>query len=165
MTRSRSTYARPHTRQPYDLSNYGDDHGDRGREDYSVLLGDDTAASGEIEPGLRYAVQSADVVSACSIDYNGVTYNNSDTFVGVAGESTFAVLSGSPLVYAPGSYVLPGENGIVFDAEQTLPLAVKLDRKMRGVQLRLRNTQGRCTLVSVSVEARGAEKRKGERQH
>lgn len=165
VTRSRSTYARPHTRQPYDLSNYGDDHGDRGREDYSVLLGDDTAASGEVAAGLRYAVQSADVVNACSIDYNGVTYNNNDTFVGVAGESTFAVLSGSPLVYAPGSYVLPGENGIVFDAEQTLPLAVKLDRKMRGVQLRLRNTQGRCTLVSVSVEARGAEKRKGERQH
>lgn len=165
VTRSRETYARPHTRQPYDLSNYGDDHATRGREDYSVLLGDGTVASGEVEAELRYAVQAADVVSACSIEYNGVTYNNNDTFVGVAGESTFAVLSGSPLVYAPGSYVLPGENGIVFDAEQTLPLAIRLNRKLRGVQVRLSNAQGRCTLVSVRLEARAAEKHKGERQH
>lgn len=165
VTRSRTRYERPFTAQPYDASNYNDDHGTRGREDYSVVLGDESVSSGSIQPGLRYAVQSSDVVTACSISYDSVTYNGNDTFVGVAGVSTFTVLTGSPLVYAPGSYVLPGENGIVFDAEQTLPVSVRLDRKLRGVSVRLTNDQGRCALSSITLEGRLAEKHKGERQH
>lgn len=162
--RDNTLYRYPHTAQRWDASNYNDDHGTRGREDYSVTLGDETVSSGSIAPGLRYAVQSSDVVTACSIIYNGVTYNNNDTFLGVDGVTTFTVNTGTPVVYAPGSYVLPGENGIVFDAHQTLPLSVKLDRRLHGLQLRLTNDQGRAGIVSVEVEGRLTQEHKGTRQ-
>lgn len=48
--------------------------------------------NGDIEPGGNYQVFGGSIV------YNGITYNNADEFVGVDGETTYTVDSGTPQV-------------------------------------------------------------------
>ncbi len=46
-TRSRTRYRRPHGKVDWDSTNADDDHATKGREDYSVLTGDDGIMTGE----------------------------------------------------------------------------------------------------------------------
>ncbi|HZI74835.1 MAG TPA: hypothetical protein VFD73_12600 [Gemmatimonadales bacterium] len=165
-TRSRTTYNRPFDRAPWDETNYNDDHATAGREDYAVLLSEARTASGAIVAGVRYLVESSDVTSACSIDYNGVTYSNGQTFVGVASVGTFTVLTGTPLVYPPGSYLWLDRgvgSGVDPDLHQDWDQDVKLRGRGGSVQMRIRNQQGRCVTKSIGLYSEPADKRPGGR--
>jgi hypothetical protein len=160
-TRYRDQYNKP----AWDPTNTNDDHATEGREDYSVTLSDQTTASGSIQPNVRYYVESSDVTSACQITYNAVAYTNGQTFLGVAGVTTFTVNVGTPLVYPPGSYAFLGVNGIDFDAHQvvfenfnSLPRGAK----GKSAQYRFRNTQGRARLMSTTIEGIRGNQRGGQ---
>ena len=148
-TKSRTQYTQPHNRADWNETNFNDDHATPHREDYSLVLTEDTVASGAIAAGVRYLVESADVASACSITYNAVTVTNGETFVGVAGVATYAVVSGTPLVYPPGAYAYFDGAGIEPDRHQEWSQDVRLHSRGREHQLRIRNTQGRCELVAI----------------
>lgn len=162
-TKSRTRYERPFDRAAWNETNVNDDHATRNREDYAILLAETTTPSGSIQAGLAYYVESADVTSACSISYNGNTYNNGQTFTGIEGETTFSVLSGSPAVYPPGSYVWLGANGIDLDLHQDWDHDVRLRGRGGQVQIRVRNQQGRCVTKSVGVYTVQTDTRPGRR--
>lgn len=149
-TRSRRNYLKPFTKTPWDLTNRLDDHATPQRQDYSVEISDQTTASGSIQAGKLYYVEgnpSGDIDAACSVRYNGIVYNCHDTFVGVAGVTTYTVVSGSPVVYGPGSYVYLDGAGIDFDQVQEFWEDVRLRGQDRRFQLKLENTQGRCEVL------------------
>lgn len=162
-TRSRTRYTRPHSKPAYDVTNINDDHATPHREDYSVVLEENTVASGDIQAGVRYLVESSDVVSACSISYNAVTYTNGETFVGVAGVTVFGVTLGTPLVKPPDSYVFMGDHGIEPDRHQEWSQDVRLHASGRERQFRVRNQQGRCELVAVEIFGKDVDQRPGKR--
>lgn len=159
--KDRLKYYRPFDKPDWDQTNTNDDHATKQREDYSSLVLDATTPSGSIEAGKVYLVESSDVSTACSINYNGIVYTNQQTFTGVAGVATYAVVSGTPLVYGPGSYVWVKANGMDFDLHQQTPERFRVRARGRYVQLKLRNTQGRCALVSGALDLQTAERRQG----
>lgn len=162
VTRSRTRYARPFDRADWDETNYNDDHATAYREDYAVVLTDDTVASGALVVGTRYLVQSSDVTTACSITHNAVVYTNGQTFVAAA--ATFSVTSGTPVVYGPGAYLLLGANGVDPDKHQDATENWRVPPGVTGryAQVRFNNTQGRARLRSIEVEAVPMDKRKGK---
>lgn len=162
-TRSRTRYERPHNKPAYDTTNINLDHATPHREDYSVILEENTVASGAIAAGVRYLVESSDVASACSITYNSVVYSNGQTFVGVAGVTTFTVSSGTPLVKPPDSYVFMDEPGIDPDLHQEWSQDVRLHSHGRERQFRIRNQQGRCELSAVEIFGKDVDQRPGKR--
>jgi hypothetical protein len=153
-TKNLLKYYRPAGEPDWDRTNVNDDHGQAYREDYAVILDDTTVASGSIVAGVLYFVESTDVTTACSILYNGVSYTNQTTFTGVAGVATFSVTLGTPVVYGPGSYFLPGVNGFDPDRHQETPEDFTLPRGARGreCEVRIRCTQGRCVVKSLGVK-------------
>jgi hypothetical protein len=134
-------------------TNQNEDHANPFREDYHAELSDDISNGSDIVAGQTYYVDSEDAFTAASVTYNAVTYNRGETFVGVAAETGWAVASGAPVVYPPGSYILPGDDGLVLDLHQETEEDRRVGRKGREIQFRLRNTQGRCELVALGVEA------------
>jgi hypothetical protein len=155
VTKDPTAYYQPFNKADWNPTNVNDDHAEAHREDYSVVIGETTTPSGSIQAGLLYYVEAADVTSACSITYNGTVYNNQSTFTGVPGVTTYVVSSGSPRVYGPGNYVYAGAGGLGTDVEQEIEEPLKFPATVRGrwMQLRVRNTQGRCTLTHAAVEA------------
>ena len=163
-TKSRTRYVRPATKRAYDTTNINDDHATAHREDYALLLEDNTVLpSGPIQAGVRYLVESADVASDCSITYDGVVYNNGQTFVGVANKPTFTITSGSPRVKPPDSYAFFDGRGIDPDVHQTWSHDERLHSVGMARQFRMRNTQGRSELMTVEVVSTEEEQRPGER--
>lgn len=159
--RSNLKYARPFGKRDWDPSNFNDDHGTPFRQDYSVTLSDAVTASGGIQAGVRYWVESSDVTTACSINYNGVLYPNQTGFVGVTGVTTFTVISGTPLVYPPTSHIYLGANGVNFDLQQSTPVSFRIWQRGRYVQLRFQNTRGRAAVESLETDLKPADQREG----
>ncbi len=160
-TKSRVRYTT--NRRNWDPTNINDDHATPHREDYALILEENTVASGDIVAGVRYLVESSDVVSDCSISYNAVTYNNGDTFVGVAGVATFTITLGTPLVKPPDSYVFFGDRGINPDLHQEWHQDVRLHGRGATRQFRVRNQQGRCELVAIELFSKDVDQRPGKR--
>ena len=163
-TKDNTRYLKPAAKARWVNTNYNDDHATAYREDYHVELSDDISDGADIVAGQRYYVDSEDAFTAASIDYNGTTYNRGETFVGVDGFTTWAVASGSPVVYPPGSYVLPGADGIVLDLHQETEEDFRLARRGREIQFVLDNAQGRCELVSLAVEGFPVDARKQDQK-
>ena len=163
--RSRTAYDKPWDAAPWDETNADDDHDTPQRQDYSVLLTDDTVASGSIQPGVTYFVESYDVTTSCSITYNGNTVQNQQTFTGVAGVSTFSVTSGTPVVYPPGAYLYLGDSGIEPDRlqESVRELRIPSSCRGRGVQIRVRSSQGVVICKGIAPSGVLATRTKGER--
>lgn len=162
--KSRTIYERPFDKSPWVVTNINDDHGTRNREDYAVVISEKTLAIQDgVQPGAVYYVESPDVVSACSIDYNGSTYSNGQLFTGVPGVDTYTVLSGTPNVYPPGSYLWLGSNGVDPDLHQAWAEDVRLRGRGGQVQIRVQNRQGRCVTKSVGVFTVVADQRPGRR--
>ncbi len=158
-TKDSTRYLRPAGKADRVETNQNDDHATKYREDYAVTLSDDVSSGTDIAVGQTYAVDSEDCYTDASVVYNGVTYDRGDTFVGVAGQTTWSVNAGTPRVYPPGSYILLGENGVVFDQHQETQEIYRTSRRGREVQFRLRNTQGRCEMLSCEVEAFPVDRR------
>lgn len=159
-TRDNTKWLRPAGKADWVTTNENDDHGDAYREDYHVDLSDAVSNGADILEGKRYYVDSEDCYTAASVVYNSVTYNRGDTFVGVAGETAWSTNSGSPVVYPPGSYILPGENGVVLDLHQDLQQDYRVGQRGREIQFRLRTGQGRAELVSLEAEATAVDQRR-----
>jgi hypothetical protein len=153
VTRDNTKYFKPAGTPAWVPTNYNEDHANPHREDYHVELSDAISNGADIVAGQRYYVDSADAFTAASITYNAVVYARGTTFLGVAGQTTWSVTSGSPRVYPPGSYILPGEDGIVLDLHQEQEEAFRVNRRGREIQFRGRNSQGRVELVSLVLEA------------
>ncbi len=164
-TKSRSAYDDPWDAKPYNLSNSSDDHQRKGRQDYSVILGESYVLTGQIKPGIKYMVQSADVTSDCMVVYNGTGYSNNQTFVGVAGVTSFGVTIGQPIVYPPGSYLEFGQNGMLIDEHQEWFEELRIPPVCRGrlVQLRFRCRQGRMIVKGVGPQGSFTSRAKGVR--
>lgn len=159
-TKSATAYDRPYNTADWDQTNVSDDHANRFRQDYRVALSADTVSpTGSIQAGIRYLVESNDVVSACDVIYNGTSYTNGQTFVGVAGVADFTPNTGTPLVYGPGSYLFLDGTGIDFGVHQEWTQPVRLHSRGREHQLRIVNAQGRLELVAVQEFARGIDAR------
>lgn len=153
-TRDRTHYLRPFTKAPWDETNVNLDHATPEREDYSVEISDATTPSGSIVEGVRYFVEgdpSVGVDMACSITYNAVVYSNGQTFVGVAGVTTYSVTTGSPVVYGPGSYVYLDGLGVDFDLVQEYWEEVRLRGRDRRFQIKVESTQGRCEILGFEL--------------
>jgi hypothetical protein len=150
-TRSPVNYTRPFTAPAWTPTNLNDDHATPYREDYSVSLNENTVASGSIQPGVLYYVESSDVNTACQITYNGVAKTNQTTFTGVAGVTTFTVDSGTPLVYGPDSYLYLDGAGVDFDLHQESRPGVRLNARGREVQFHFTNAAGRCEVSALEV--------------
>lgn len=164
-TRDRTRYDRPAYAANYDASNINDDHAVAYRQDYSVVLGEATTASGAIEAGVLYFAEDLDTPGA-QLRYNGVTLTTPITFTGVAGVTTFTILSGAPVVYGPGNYVFLGDNGIDFDLLQEAPVQLAFrNAGVRGrmVQLRVQATQGQVFVASSNVDGVKVGKPTGRR--
>ena len=73
-------------------------------------------ASGDIEPGVKYSV------SGGSIDYNGTTYANGDTFFGVQDYTDYSTVSGTPVI----SMVKTNTDLPLHTHEEVVKLAVKM---------------------------------------
>lgn len=158
-TKNNTLYLRPANTPAWDETNANDDHGNKYREDYHVELSDDISNGADIVAGLTYYVDSADCNADAYIIYNTVSYGRGTTFVGVAGVTTWSTSSGTPRVYPPGSYILPGVNGIVMDLHQTRMETYRVGKRGREIQFRLSNAQGRCKLLSLEVEAFAVDRR------
>ncbi len=152
-TKDNTRYLKPAGKADWDDTNTNDDHGEAFRQDYAVSLSDAVSNGADIVAGRLYYVDSADCFTAASVLYNAVTYNRGDTFTGVAGQTAWTVNSGSPVVYPPGSYILPGENGVVMDLHQETREEYRVSRRGVQMQFRVRNTQGRCETVTLETEA------------
>lgn len=161
ITRSRTKYSRPWDATDWNETNYNSDHATRYRQDYSALLGETTTASGAVAAGVRYFVE--DLTGAAQITYNAVNVDAPSTFVGVTGVTTYTVNSGTPKVYAPGNYIFMGSNGVDPDVEQTTTEGYRIPAPVRGreCQIRVRSTQGRCSVRSLSVQAQPVDRREG----
>jgi hypothetical protein len=70
------------------------------------------------------------------------------------------VTTGAPVVYPPGSYILPGPDGVVMDLHQQTPEDYRVGKRGQEIQFVLDNAQGRCELVSVAVEGFPVDHRK-----
>ena len=166
-TKSATTYDDPWDARPWNPSNPNDDHQTPGRQDYSLVVGETTIppVTGTIRPNLVYFVESSDVTSDCSILYNGQTIPNQTTFTGVAGQTSFTIVSGTPLVYPPGSYVDIGDKGMVIDQHQEFTEGLRIPPAVRGrvVQLRFRCRQGRMIVRGIGPEGTFSSRSKGER--
>ncbi len=158
-TKDNTLYLRPANTPAWDETNANDDHGNKYREDYHIELSDDISNGADIVAGLTYYVDSADCNADAYIIYNTVSYGRGTTFVGVAGVTTWSTSSGTPRVYPPGSYILPGSNGIVMDLHQTRMETYRVGKRGREIQFRLSNAQGRCKLLSLEVEAFAVDRR------
>lgn len=152
-TKSATRYLKPAATPDWVETNQNADHGTAYRQDYHIELSDAISNGSDIVAGQTYYVDSTDAFTAASVVYNAVTYNRGDTFVGVAAVTSWTTGSGSPVVYPPGSYVLPGEDGIVMDLHQETEEEFRVGRRGREIQFRLRNAQGRCELLAIEVEA------------
>lgn len=160
-TKSFVKYDRPWDKADWNRTNANDDHATKFRQDYALLLGDDTTASGNIAAGVVYFAE--DLTGAASLRYNGVTLNLPATFTGVAGVTDYSVLSGTPQVYAPGNYFIPGLNGINPDQTQESTEKLRFPLQCRGkqVQLRIVTTRGRVSVLSAAVEGVLSDKAMG----
>lgn len=159
-TKDNARYLKPANAARWVNTNQNNDHGNPFRQDYHVELSDATSTGSDIVAGQTYYVDSSDAYTAASITYNAVTYNRGETFVGVAGQTSWTTASGSPVVYPPGSYILPGEDGVVLDLHQETEEDFRVARKGRDIQFELTNTHGRCELVALGVQAVEIEQRK-----
>lgn len=159
-TKDNRKYFKPAGKARWDTTNVNADHGTPYREDYSVALSDDVSDGTDIIPGKLYYVDSEDCFTDASVTYNSVIYGRGETFLGVSGFATWAVNAGDPVVYPPGSYVLPGEEGIVLDLHQETEEDFRVGRKGREIQFTLDNARGRCELVSLAVEGFAVDRRK-----
>jgi hypothetical protein len=157
-------YLKPAGKARWVTTNYDEDHGTKYREDYHVELSDAVSNGTDIVEGQRYYVDSEDAFTAASITYNAVTYNRGETFVGVAAVTTWSVATGAPVVYPPGSYVLPGEDGIVLDLHQETEEDFRVGYGGREIQFVLDNAQGRAELVSLTVEGLQTDRRKQDQK-
>lgn len=151
-TKDRTRYLKPAGKARWLTTNQNADHGEKYRQDYHIELSDAISTGSDIVAGLLYYVDSEDCLNDANVIYNLVTYERGDTFLGVAGVTTWAVGAGSPVVYPPGSYVLLGEEGIVLDLHQETDETFRVGRRGQMIQFRLRNTQGRCELLSLQAE-------------
>jgi hypothetical protein len=157
-------YLKPAGKARWVTTNYDEDHGTKYREDYHVELSDAISDGTDIAEGQRYYVDSEDAFTAASVEYNAVIYNRGETFVGVAGFTTWVVATGAPVVYPPGSYVLPGEDGIVLDLHQETEEDFRVGYGGREIQFVLDNAQGRVELVSLTVEGLQTDRRKQDQK-
>lgn len=164
-TKSTTIYDEPWDRTPWHAGNRLDDHQTPGRQDYSVVLGETQIISGQIRAGVKYFLESQDVTSACSISYNGITVTNQTFFTGVSGVTTFTVLSGSPVVYPPGSYIELGINGIAIDQHQESVVPLRIPSAVRGrlVKIRVRCRQGRMIVRGIGPRGTFTTRSKGAR--
>lgn len=163
-TKDNTKYLKPAGKARWVTTNYDEDHATKYREDYHVELSDAISNGADIVEGQRYYVDSEDAFTAASVDYNSVTYNRGETFVGVAAVTTWATVTGSPVVYPPGSYVLPGEDGLVLDLHQETEEDFRVNGRGREIQFVLDNAQGRCELVSLAVEGFPVDRRKQDQK-
>ncbi len=163
-TKDNTQYLKPAGKARWVTTNENEDHATMFREDYHVELSDDISDGTDIVEGQRYYVDSEDAFTAASVEYDSVTYSRGQTFVGVAGIASWAVVSGAPVVYPPGSYVLPGADGIVLDLHQETEEDFRVGRRGREIQFVLDNAQGRCELVSLAVEGFPVDKRKQDQK-
>ncbi len=152
-TKDNTRYLKPAGTPRWKTTNQNDDHGTKYRQDYHVELSDAVSSGADIVPGLLYYVDSEDCFTDASIDYNGTTLARGATFTGVDGVTFWTTVSGAPVVYPPGSYVLPGADGIVLDLHQETEEEFRVGRRGSLIQFRLRNTQGRCEVLALQVEA------------
>lgn len=163
--RSNRVYDKPWNKATWDPTNANDDHATPHRQDYSVLLDSVVVSAGGIQPGLVYFVESSAVNVACSILYNGVTYTNQTTFVGVLGQASWTITLGTPVVYPPGSYVLMGTNGIDFAKTQQDVQELRLPPSCRGrgLQIRVRSNQGSVAVKGLAPSGTFSTRAKGVR--
>lgn len=154
-TFSRTKYRKPWNRKAYETTNRLDDHGEPYREDYSVILQENTVSSGAIEPGKYYLVQNVDPSLPAEILYNAQKYNEHEVFLGLAGVTTFTVNTAGSLVYAPDSWIDLGENGVDFDVQQAESISRNLPPKCRGlfVQPRFAWARGTFNLMACAITA------------
>lgn len=132
----RQKYRKPWDRPNWDPTNYNSDHSEPYRQDYSIQLEENQVPSGQIQPGVRYLVQSRDPSLNSTVTYNTVKYDSNETFVGVAGVSTWSVFSGDPVVWAPDSYIILGDEGVNPEELQTTDICRRLPAKCRGISVR-----------------------------
>ena len=158
-TKDNTAYLRPAGTPAWVSTNQNDDHGNKYREDYHVELSDAVSDGTDIVAGQTYYVDSDDAYTAATITYDAITYARGETFLGVASVATWATTSGSPVVYPPGSYILPGANGVVMDLHQSTQEVRRVGRRGREIQFRIRNQQGRCAVQSLEVEAFPVDRR------
>ena len=158
-TKDNTAYLRPAGTPAWVSTNQNDDHGNKYREDYHVELSDAVSDGTDIVAGQTYYVDSDDAYTAATITYDAITYARGETFLGVASVATWATASGSPVVYPPGSYILPGANGVVMDLHQSTQEVRRVGRRGREIQFRIRNQQGRCAVQSLEVEAFPVDRR------
>lgn len=163
-TKDNTRYLKPAATPRWVNTNYNEDHATAYREDYHVELSDAVSNGADIVAGQRYYVDSSDAFTAASVSYNAVTYTRGQTFLGVAGVTTWSTVAGTPVVYPPGSYVLPGEDGIVLDLHQETEEDFRVGRRGREIQFVLDNAQGRCELVSLAVEGFPVDRRKQDQK-
>lgn len=155
-TRDNRQYYRPAFAANWDRTNVNDDHATPFRQDYGIQLQENSAASGTIEASRRYYVEDLDNPLTAQIRYNGVTYDHGQTFVGVAGVTTYTVLVGTPTIWCDDSFILLGD-GINFDRLQETTEELNFRNhgsRGRCAQLELHVTAGRVVLASANVEAR-----------
>lgn len=164
-SRSNLRYTKPWNAQPWQQGNINDDHATPFREDYSVVLADTVVASGEIQAGVTYYVEAADVTSPCTINYDGEDFYSGDTFVGVEGVTTYLVVTGTPKVYPPESYVLLGENGVDMDLHQEdiEELRIPPSARARGCRIRVQSNQGRVAVRGLAPSGTFSQRAKGAR--
>jgi hypothetical protein len=159
-TKDNTRYLKPAGKARWQATNINADHATTYREDYHVELSDAISDGTDIVPGERYYVDSEDAFTAASVTYDGTEYERGETFTGVAGVTTWSVTTGAPVVYPPGSYILPGPDGVVMDLHQQTPEDYRVGKRGQEIQFVLDNAQGRCELVSVAVEGFPVDHRK-----
>lgn len=153
-TKNFLVYDRPWDKANWNQTNANDDHATPYRQDYALVLSDATQPPTGILPGVTYFVEDL-TGGGGTVVYNNVGYIAPSTFVGVASRTSYTVSFGSPVVYPPGSYFIPGNNGINPDQMQEATEKVRFPLSTRGrtVQFRVKCTRGRVSILAASVEA------------